>query len=341
MASEDYAVREPYPLYNTTFTLHRLSPLYINSNEPLDNTSLLPHARQFRDILAGDVLRGVRVGLGTDEDVLARVGSLRTVTWRVLVDEDVWGTDTGDETQMEETTMGLGSGRGIHIQITYDKATYMAILLRDGGEEAGDGFQLFPLLLTRMPASLRQTFTEYLASTFDARVSPLHLGQSYLASTLESYIFNCIGGDGQVTVLAESSQDLKKILKDVQVVFGFDLPSVGRSLKNIDILIAREDVLRLVQSGKKRARNGEEQEAAQPFMDALASYVQGHLAFNMRHESVKIVKIACGAFVLGAEGKAKLTDPSSPSGDDVQSRATRFLVDNMVELAKGWKMSKG
>ncbi|PSS16529.1 hypothetical protein M430DRAFT_245404 [Amorphotheca resinae ATCC 22711] len=338
MATEDASYQEPYPLYNTTFTLHRLAPLYIGHSGPLTNASLLAHARRFRDLLAGDVLRGVRVGLGSDEDVLARVGALQTVTWRVLVDEEFWDGDVGDETQMEV----VGQGRGIHVVVSYEKARYAAFLLR-GREERDieEGFQRFPLLLTRMPGALRDTFTGFLASTFDTRVSALALGRGYLTSALESYITNClVGEDGEAVELAESSQALRKILKDVQVVIGFDLPSVNQSLKTIDILIAREDLPRLVQSGKRIARNGGE-ENPQPFTDALTSYVHTHLALDMRHESVKILKIACGSFVLGAEGKAKLTEPSISDGGDVQRRATGMLVEKLIELAKGGKMSTG
>jgi hypothetical protein len=343
MASGDPG-RRPYPFYNTTFTLHRLSPLYVGSDVPLDNTALLPYARRFRDILAGDVLRGVRVGLGSDEDVLARVGALQTVTWKVLVDEDTWDTTAGNETQMDET-LEFGAGRGLYVNITYERASYVAILLRSsGGEphEEGHGFQRFPLLLTRMPGSLREAFTEFLASTFDARISVLRMGRSYLPSTLESYVANCmVGEDGEAASLAESSGTLKRILKDVQVVVGFDLPSVSQSLKTIDVLIARDDLPQLLQRGSKIARkSGEKEDRKMPFLDALMMHVDTHLALDMRHESVRILRVACGAFVLGAEGKAKLTEPTTSDGDTVQSRATRILIDDLIELAEGRGMAK-
>lgn len=338
MASED-PVRHPYPLYNTTFTLHRLSPLYVGTDATLDNTALLPYARRFRDILAGDVLRGVRVGLGADEDALARVGALQTVTWKVLLGEDAWDSWAGDATQMDET-MEFGPGRGLYINITYERATYSAILLRSQrGEPGADGagFQWLPLMLTRMPGSLRETFAEFLASTFDARVSVLRMGPSYLPSTLESYVANCLlGEDGEVASFGESSGTLKKILKEVQVVIGFDLPSGNSSLKTVDIVIARDDLPRLVQRGSKIARkSGEKEGHKTPFMDALTMHVQTHLALDMRHEAVKILRVACGAFVLGAEGKAKLTEPTTSDGDSVQGRATTLLIDGLIELAEG------
>src|SRR6187402_2061806 len=96
MAPEDPT--QIYPLYNTTFSLHRLSPLYTGSNVPLNNTTLRQHAKRFRDLLAGEVLRGVRVGLGPEDDTLARVGALQTVTWRLLSEEEAWSVE--DETQL-------------------------------------------------------------------------------------------------------------------------------------------------------------------------------------------------------------------------------------------------
>jgi hypothetical protein len=157
MAPEDPS--QVYPLYNTTFSLHRLSPLHTGSNEPLSNSRLRGLARQFRDILAGEVLRGVRVGLGQEDDALARVGALQTVTWRLLPEEETWSAE--DETQLanDDTTMSLAVCRGMIVTVTYEKMSYKAILLRDERgdypdasmvtvREETDGFQHFPLLLS-------------------------------------------------------------------------------------------------------------------------------------------------------------------------------------------------
>jgi hypothetical protein len=61
---------------------------------------------------------------------------------------------------------------------------------------------------------------------------------------------------------------------------------------------------------------------------------------NIKHERVKIVKIACGAFVLGADGKAKLTEPVSQDGDNFQNRATWRLINGLARLAKGGVLLK-
>ncbi|KAG0646310.1 hypothetical protein D0Z07_8406 [Hyphodiscus hymeniophilus] len=325
---------EPYPLYNTTFTLHRVSPLYTGSNLPLDNTTLQRHARRFRDILAGDVLRGVRVGLGTEDDVHARVGALQSVTWQVLVEEDLWNMDEETTTKI---TMGHGAGKGMMVQVAYEKMLYRAILLGHQGsgqdesmlDVGQDGFQHFPLLLTRMPASLREMFTDFLATTFDARVAILHLTGPYLPTTFERYISDCcMGGDGEEAGLVESSKSLRKTVKDVQVLIGFDLPNVA-SLQTIEFHLSQEDIPRLVHHGKKIG------DMESPFMNALSGFVKTHLALDLKHEKIRILRIACGAFVLGAEGRIKLTEPTVQSA---QMRSTWNLVDGLIGIAKGGGM---
>lgn len=337
--------RKSYPLYNTTLTLHRLSTLYTGHDTLLDSAALQTYARQFRDILVGDVLRGVRVGLGSDEDVLARVGALQTVTWRVLVEEDSWDYTTGDESALDEITDST-STRGLYLTIVYERATYMAVLLRSQGREEYEarGFHHYPLLLTRMPSTLRDTFTEFLESTFDARISVLRMNQLYLPLTLETYIENCLKGeDGEEVSFAENSGILKKILKEVQVVVGFRLPTDNASLKSIDIVIARDDLPRFIQSGNKvhfSSKAQTEEQRKMPFLDALTLYLHTHLALNLRSEDVIILRVACGAFVLGSEGKLKLTEPLISGAESAQGRATAMLVNGLIEHAEGQEILK-
>ncbi|CZR67768.1 uncharacterized protein PAC_17667 [Phialocephala subalpina] len=333
---------QQYPLYNTTFSLHRVSPLYIGTHLPLNNTNLRDHARQFRDILTGEVLRGVRVGLAPEDDTLSRVGALQTVTWKVLPEEEAWAADE-TEPGNDDTTTVLTSSRGMLVTVTYEKMTYKAILLRDDRtsdpdttlgsiREGMEEFQHFPLLLSKMPGPLRETFTDYLATTFDTRISVLHLSSKYLTDTFEHYISDLSNDeDGELMDMIDRSRTLRTIIKETLFFIGFDLPSA--SLKTIDISIAREDLPRMVARGKKLGRQAD---GASPFFDALAAYVKGHMALDMRHEGVKIVRVACGAFVLGAEGKIKLTQPTS-SQDEIspQRRATRRLINDLVAAAVG------
>jgi len=328
----------PYPLYNTTFTLHRLSPLYTGSSAALDNASLQQYAKSIRETLVGEVLRGVRVGLGSDEDTLARVGALQNVVWQLLPKEDAWDREGDVE---EESALLVSASHGILVNIVYEKANYSAILLRSGNREDGDSlmengsgeFEHFPLLLMRMPGSLKETFTAFLSSTFDTRVSMFNLGKGYLTATLEQYILDCSTEEsGEAMDIERTSRILRSIIKDVQIVIGFDLPN-GASLKAIDILINKEDFARLA-----TRTSGNERQS--PLMAAISNYIKKHLALELGHENVKILKVACGAFVLGSEGKIKITELRD-GDDNIQDRATWNLINNLVDLAKGSGMGNG
>ncbi len=77
-----------------------------------------------------------------------------------------------------------------------------------------------------------------------------------------------------------------------------------------------------------------------PFFSALVRYIESHLALDLRNEKVKVIRIACGAFVLGEEGKVKLTQPlARDDGDNPQSRATKRLVNDLVGVAMGGAFS--
>ncbi|KAF7886360.1 hypothetical protein EAF00_010463 [Botryotinia globosa] len=325
-----------YPLYNTTFTLHRASPLYIG-DQPLNNSTLQVHARRFRDILAGDVLRGVRVGLGSEDDTLARVGALQAVVWRILKVESEWAVDESTGEAVDESIFESTNNRGILVEVNYEKAKYTAIISRTTSEDDMDdsimdnshdqaGFLRLPLILTRMPLSLRETFIQYICRIFDTRVSALRLEGKHLMESLEKYTSNSISSDATTE---ERQISIQKIIKEVQISVGFDIPGGSAALKTIEIHISREDLPRML------ARGNEITKDRSPFMAALKTYVKAHLALDLGHEKVKVVKIACGSFVLG-EGRLKLTQPSSGEHeDDGQCRATRQLLNSLVNIASG------
>ncbi|CAL3971529.1 unnamed protein product [Diplocarpon coronariae] len=346
MAPEDPS---RYPLYNTTFSLHRLSPLYTGRNAPFDNAILRQHAQRFRDILAGEVLRGVRVGLAKEDDVFARVGALQTVTWRRLPEEEAWTAEDG--LSSDQTAMSLALCRGLIFTVTYERMVYKAIMMRDErGDSPGasmatareetDGFQNFPLLLAKMPGSLREAFTGFLATTFDVRVSQLHLPSKYLTKAFERYLEDIsMGEDGEPLNLIERSRTLRNMIREVLVVVGFDIPGGSAALKTIDINIDREDVPRMLARGKAIGRHSDRET---PFFDALTNYIKGHLALDLRNEKVKIARIACGAFVMGSEGKIKLTQTSNEDdGDACRSAATHRLIDSLIDAAAGGPLAAG
>lgn len=331
------AVTSPSPLYSTTFTIYKLSPLY-HGPAPLDNASLTQHASRFRDVLVGDVLRGVRVGLATEDETLTRVGALRHVQWRFLAADEAPAEAEADETELpQETTGSDRASTGIHVEIQYETAVYTAILLRStgvNGESMPDqlGFSHYPLLLARMPVSLRETLLHFLATNFDARASPLRLGPQVLAAQFEKYISDLLA----VAAADDdngSAATLRLVIKDLVISFTFHRPqgTTAAHLKSIDMTVPKDDLGALLRRGQKLAQATN---SAQPFMAALAHYIQAYTALDINHPHVNIAKVACGAFVLGADGRIKLFPPPGDGHGSAQARATRALATRLIDLAR-------
>ncbi|KAK8060574.1 hypothetical protein PG996_010504 [Apiospora saccharicola] len=68
----------------------------------------------------------------------------------------------------------------------------------------------------------------------------------------------------------------------------------------------------------------------EPFTEALGMYLDRHLALNMFHPGVRILRIACEGFVL-SEGRIKVFRPSPEDG----IRSAWRLLDGLVERARG------
>lgn len=279
----------------------------------------------------------MRVGLETD--TLNIAGTLRKVTWRLLPDEDAWDASLAeDETRWDETTVTIDSSRGIWISVEYEKSVYTAVLLKGEDDGVGDGFQHFPLLMTKMSGSLREVLIEYLENNFDTRIAPLQLSSTQVIDSFEQYLRNvCLDEDGEELSSAGKIRAIRNTVKDTEVFVGFDIPSNSGALKTLEIHLAREDLPRLVTRGKalQNSTTGDK-----PFLRALSTYVDGHLALDLTHENVRIVRIACDAFVLGIEGKVKLSEPTGNEQREQQYRATRKLVDGLVKIAEGGMLSK-
>ncbi|TAQ84824.1 hypothetical protein B7494_g6856 [Chlorociboria aeruginascens] len=323
-----------YPLHNTSFTLHRVSPFYTGLSSALSNTDLRAHARRLQDILAGETLRGVRVGLGEGES-LARAGALRSVSWKILPGEEDWGREAAaDESSEGDTSLSLnlggesesGSGRGLLLRVDYENISYSAIFLRGQARPGREGFEHFPLGLVRMPLALRETALAFLAATFDTRVSALRLPKGYIVGALEKYILDCVvDDDGDEREASEQGVAIRKFVKEIHVTIGFD--STGGALKTMDVQVAAEDVPRMVAWGRREGGG---------FWRALEVYVNGHLALDVNHRDVKVVKIACGGFTLG-DGRVKLLVAWGGGGGD---RARGDFVEGLVEMARGGDLRK-
>ncbi|KAK4246215.1 kinetochore complex Sim4 subunit Fta1-domain-containing protein [Corynascus novoguineensis] len=146
---DDTTQSSPLPFYNTTFSAHRISPLYLGS-EGLTPNRLQLLAHRLRDKLAGDVVRGVEIGGADREDsVMGRAGALERVDISWVSVADVLGFSREDVEVLEDdedtasswrlATRGLRGKRALHIAVRYETASCTALMLpslqgEDGSE---------------------------------------------------------------------------------------------------------------------------------------------------------------------------------------------------------------
>ncbi|KAL7919121.1 kinetochore complex Sim4 subunit Fta1 domain-containing protein [Trichoderma austrokoningii] len=194
--------------FNTTFSTHRVSPLFIGAQK-LDQARLDRLAHRLRDTLVGDVVRGVQIGLEATDTPMGQVGPLKAVTFRWFQAEDILGDQSENWGELSDEQK-----RGLWIEMRHENAAYVALLLPgfsrspeasgtkapaaslwnmgfdtpDIGEADGSQFLRLPLLLLRMPQALKSVIGEWLSTTFDCRVTKLNLGTRTLVSVLESWI---------------------------------------------------------------------------------------------------------------------------------------------------------
>ncbi|KAL2753108.1 hypothetical protein ACRALDRAFT_2030171 [Sodiomyces alcalophilus JCM 7366] len=279
------------PFFNVSFSTHRASPLHIG-HEPLTTPRLNTLAQQFRNLLVGDVVRGVRVGLEGTDPTLARAGSLEYVSIRwfdvaALLGQEASDPDRTGDTSLSELRFIATRKKGLCIDVEYENVLYEALLLPvldensdtprgrlngpfDGlhtlqvpGSLAMDSavkseeFLRLPLLLLRMPASLKTFVTDFLTRTFDCRISPLQLGTRSIMSAWEMWISQAgLPSSGPLA-------------KDVALTLGFHVPELGESgttdlsgedagatattklgIRSLDIIIPAADLARFLREGQ-------------------------------------------------------------------------------------------
>ncbi|KAL0264705.1 hypothetical protein SLS55_000656 [Diplodia seriata] len=333
-----------YPLYDSTYTTYRLSPLYHGANTLLDETTLRMHARRLRDTLRGDILRGVDVGAGSFDGTS---GILESCSWDLIGDEESWETlhrqdiDAQEDEQPGDLTDALSldpsEARGVHVELRYQKASYTALLLRD--PEADDvqtpeGFTALPLLLVRMPVALRDTFTSYIASTFDARIAPMKLRSRFLSATLETILSHL---DVATTGSLSSASPLPSILSRLQLQISFPTACPIATLRGLDITLSRNDLPDFLTRGIALLPNttADDTNITGPFTAALSHYLQTHLALSLAHPGVHISKIALPpllALSAGDGARIKLFSPhtaasAAPDSASVSVAALQRVMD--------------
>ncbi|KAF3766699.1 hypothetical protein M406DRAFT_337650 [Cryphonectria parasitica EP155] len=272
------------PFLNTTFSTHRVSPLYVGS-QPLVQGRLHVLSQRLRDLLVGDVVRGVEVGLdrAADDGAMRRAGALEVVAMGWVRLENLVGRYVGSEGGGTPP----GRRRALQISMQYENTECAALLLPTlqarpaagvgrPGEEDHDFLHL-PLLLLRMPGPLKTVIIDFVSRTFDCRISSLSLGTRSLVGALERWISHA----------EKSATD--RSTRDVSLTLGFYAPAVAQlhqgqrdegkgqdqtegneaedgpppatplGIKSIDVIIPHTDLRRFLRVG--RASEAERAEA--------------------------------------------------------------------------------
>ncbi|KAF3039885.1 hypothetical protein E8E12_003372 [Didymella heteroderae] len=310
----------PYPLYNRTYSLYRLSPLHHGDAPLLADRALRTHAKRLREQLKGDNVRGVQVDFARADDA-ARLGPLDECSWDLLGDEDAW-IDRHRQLQDPEASQlpPPTEPRGIEVSLEYEAQSYNALLLRDPQNSAApDGFSALPLLLVKMPGPVRDVFLQYLRTAFDAHVAPLRLPSTFITGSVETYFRHLSA--------STSTQTIQDVVRQLSVQLAF--PNTTTLLKHIDVTIAAADVPGFVARGK-HARD-------KPFTAALSSYLAKHLALDVSNPNVHISRVSCNSFHLGTE-RLKLAAPdtladtsfSDEGGASQDASAGQLAVEDFV-----------
>lgn len=224
-------------------------------------------SQRLRDHLAGDTVRGVEIS-GAETVRGADAGALTAVDWQIV------SADDDSESDLHHG----GAGPTHRVEIIYERGACLAYL-----------FVSRKLLLFSGPAPVRSAFVRFLTQALDTRASVLVPDSDTLVGVFEAWL----GGQEDDDSVAAASSAAQK---DVVIILRFGDEASGGALRTLDITIPAEDLSAFAgTTGGAR------------FSDRLASYLDKHLALNIKHADVRIAKISCGGFVLG-EGKVKLSD---------------------------------
>ena len=324
------------PLYNASFSLYRLSPLHFPApTPPFAQSTLKTHARRFQESLKGNGLRGIHARLEENEEVTARSGPLQECRWNLIQSE---GSSTENEilTRLSHGADGLDVTEGIEIEVVYEEVKYNALMLGEANGERihNDKEMHLPILLCRMPNATRGILLDYLSTAFDTHAETMKLTSQFLGNALEAFV-------GEAA--KEEARNAIKIVKDIQLKVAFKGPTAPY-LSSLDILVRRDDVPKFLEMGRMLSNNGRGQmgppankkKTSGPFMSAVRQYISSHLALDMTHDDVSVSRVACGAFALGREGKAKIFSPilstENEDSDDITAAASREATKQLVKL---------
>ncbi|KAJ5723253.1 CENP-A-nucleosome distal centromere subunit CENP-L [Penicillium malachiteum] len=336
-----------WQLFNTSWTLHRLSPLHHKKDceALLDNQSALnTYAGRLRDQLTGDVLAGLQAtASAADDDALSKTGALKECKWRSFSTNS-----SSRDASVSDRRAPPASFPGILVTLEYENTTYKAALLAESSpssqrpSRAGSTF--LPLLLTKCPNALRQTFISFLSANFDAYCAPLRLSSAFLCSGLETFVDELRTGLDSAT----SDDILEDVIKELQLTLAFSA-AIAPALRTLNVGIARSSLAGFIHEGTNTSKRTLKQKLRCPLIPNLTSYLETHLAMQLdldgsspnqvAKQHVRLSKVTCAAFVLGGDGRMKLVADATRSGDErtgkdeAAHRASEALLHAVISKA--------
>lgn len=298
-------------LLNTSWTLHRLSPLHHGKefHTLIDNPAALnTYATRLRDQLTGDVLAGLQAvpALAGDDEGLSKTGALKTCSWESI------GMSLNENNEDNEM-------HGILVALEYENAVYKAVLLPGLGPARENttsitstasterkGSTHLPLLMTRLPTALRQTVISFLSTNFDTYCSAFRLPSNFMCAGLDVYVGAFLSSD------YGDDGTLEDVVKDMHLTLSFS-PSIAPALRSLNIAIPRASFGEFLRNSPTTPANSN----GNPFLSNLSAYIEKHLSMKLdlgasstaqppAKKHMRLSKIACGGFVLGSEGRMKL-----------------------------------
>ncbi|KAL2861141.1 uncharacterized protein BJX67DRAFT_314268 [Aspergillus lucknowensis] len=331
----------PHHLLNTSWTSHRLSPLHhANKHGSLleDAGALQTYATRLRDHLTNS-LADVQGWRAEDDTAgVSNIGALNTCTWETISTLSFLNSRPEDESSQAV---------GILITLSYENITYKAALLADPSSSSappnrhqkgkGKGkakrstSTYLPLLLTRLPKALRESFIAFLSSNFDTYISSLRLSSRVLCDLLESYVERVTPSRSRTT----RGDLIEDIIREMQLTLSF-APPIAPSLRALNVSIPRATFASFLRTNSRSGAGGPgtgEESVSGSVLSGLSAYLEKHLAMELglvgtpgsssgvsfASGYVRLTRIACAGFVVTGEGRmkivAKAVDGDSEGGE--------------------------
>jgi len=236
----------PSLLHNTSFTLTRLSPLY-----SLSPSRLSHYAHEFRDIVKGDILRGVRTTALPERPSASKSTLVRSCEW--TLEADVLQGESFESLVVRVTWDDGGVFTAILVPDFTVPGTATATSLGkrkrvntasgEAGSAGAGGFTSLPLMLSRGAPVVREQLINYLTTRFDCRASEVGLPSSLLQECLQGYLERCFtAADDDNDVSPRAIEKKIRVLEVMFTIPEVKTSKVKNALRKITISLPAQDV---------------------------------------------------------------------------------------------------